>query len=255
MHVTPFPPDRYGDTLAGVYDRWYPMQAETEAAVSCLAAIAGDGAILELGVGTGRLAIPLADRGFEVHGVDSSPAMLAALRRKRGGERVTCHLGTLQELPIGRFSLVFAAFNTIWTAPTRAAQLACLAATRRVLAKGGAFVAETHIPDPARYDRGQRLQTSRVGASEVVLDAAVIDESTNNVNTDYVVITPDGIRLCPGSIRLTTPQELDSLAALNGLRLTDRWANWERHEFARGATAHVSVYRELSARNAVDDRV
>ena len=113
--VEGYGPESYGDAIADVYDDWYPMDAEGEAAVEFLHEMSGGGAVLELGVGTGKLAIPLAERGLDVHGVDASPAMIERLRAKPGGDRVVATVGDMSiNLPLGPFALVFVATNTFF---------------------------------------------------------------------------------------------------------------------------------------------
>jgi SAM-dependent methyltransferase len=143
----------YGEHVADVYDEWYRL-ADTDATVERLAGLAGPGPVLELAVGTGRVALPLVARGLEVHGIDTSPAMVEHLRAKPGGEDVTVVIGDMADVPVsGRFSLVFVVFDTFFALPTQDEQVRCFENVARSLLPGGRFVVEGFVPDPARFDR------------------------------------------------------------------------------------------------------
>jgi SAM-dependent methyltransferase len=238
-------PQTYGDRIADVYDEWYGEAGflEKEASVELLAELAGDGPVLELAVGTGRLAIPLADRGLEVHGVDASEAMVAKLREKPGGDRIPVAMGDFADVPVeGVFSLVFVAFNTLFGLPSQEAQVRCFANAAAHLAEGGVFLIEAFVPDLARFDRNQRFQTNSVSPTEVNLDASRHDPLGQRVDSVHVVLTEAGTRLYPVNLRYAFPGELDLMARLAGLELKERWGGWHREEFTAGSQRHVSVY-------------
>jgi SAM-dependent methyltransferase len=238
-------PETYGDRIAEVYDQWYAAAGflETEASVELLAELAGSGPVLELAIGTGRLALPLAERGLEVHGVDASEAMVAKLREKPGGERIPVTMGDFAAVPVeGAFSLVFVAFNTFFGLPSQEAQVRCFANAAAHLAEGGVFLIEAFIPDLARFDRNQRFQTNSVSPTEVNLDASRHDPLEQRVDSVHVVLTEAGTRLYPVNLRYAFPAELDLMARLAGLELKHRWAGWDKSEFTAKSQRHISVY-------------
>lgn len=235
-------PETYGDRIADVYDEFHPW-LDTETAVEALVELAGDGPVLELAIGTGRLALPLAERGLEVHGIDSSKEMIAKLRDKAGGDRIPVTMGDFAEVGVdGTYSLVFVAFNTFFALLTQADQLRCFANVAPRLADGGVFVIEVFVPDLARFDRGQRFQTNSVGTSQVVVDASRHDALEQRIDSVHVVLTEEGTKLYPVNLRYAFPSELDLMARLAGLELKERWGGWHREPFTAQSPRHVSVY-------------
>jgi SAM-dependent methyltransferase len=235
-------PETYGDRIADVYDGLYP-ELDTEGAIETLAALAGSGAVLELAIGTGRLALPLAERGLEVHGIDASEAMVGKLRQKPRGDAIPVTLGDFADVAVdGSYSLVFVAFNTLFALPTQEDQLRCFANVAPRLADGGVFVVEVFFPDLARFDRGQRTQTTTVDAGQVMLDASRHDPIEQRVDSAHIVITEEGTKLYPVVVRYAFPSELDLMARLAGLRLVNRWGGWRREPFTASSPRHVSVY-------------
>jgi SAM-dependent methyltransferase len=235
-------PETYGDRIADVYDGLY-QGLDTEAAVEALAELAGAGPVLELAIGTGRLALPLAERGLEVHGIDASEAMVAKLREKPGGDTIPVTMGDFADVGVdGEYSLVFVAFNTLFGLLTQADQLRCFANVAPRLADGGVFVIEVFFPDLARFDRNQRTQTNTLEPDRVFLDASRHDPVEQRVDSQHVVITEEGTKLYPVSIRYAFPGELDLMARLAGLELQNRWGGWRREPFTADSPRHVSVY-------------
>jgi SAM-dependent methyltransferase len=233
----------YGDRIADVYDEFHPSTADVDLAVATLAELAGTGPVLELGIGTGRLALPLAARGIEVRGIDASEAMVAKLRAKPGGDAIDVTIGDFTDVAVeGEFALVFVAFNTLFALPTQEAQLRCFAGVAARLADGGVFVIEAFVPDLSLYNRGQRLWVLDVGAGSVRIDAGRIDVTSQQVDAMHVVLGPDRVRLYPVQLRYAWPAELDLMARLGGLRLLHRWGDWDRRPFEDTSTRHVSVY-------------
>jgi SAM-dependent methyltransferase len=236
----------YGDGIADVYDDWYGP-GDVDAAVTALAALAGGGPVLELGVGTGRLAIPLAARGLAVTGVDASRAMLERLAAKPGGTAVTTVLGDMAaDLPPGPFALVFCALNTFFNLTSAGAQAACVRAAAARLAPGGRFVLQAFVPDPSQA--GSVVEVRTLSAARVVLTVSVTDPAAQTARGQFVDLT-DGapVRLRPWSIRWSTVAELDAFAAAAGLALERRHAGWNGEDFTADSPHHVSVWR--STRN------
>src|SRR5918911_134762 len=205
----------YGERIAEVYDAWPGVPADTDATVAFLAARAGGGPALELGIGTGRVALPLAARGVQVHGVDASPAMVARLRAKPGGDAVPVELGDFAEVHTpGPFTLVFVVFNTLFGLLDQDAQVRCFARVAERLRPGGRFVVEAFVPDLGRFDRGQRTGTTAVSVDEVRLDASIHDPVQQVVRTNHVYIRAGSLEMFPVAIRYAWPSELDLMARI-----------------------------------------
>jgi SAM-dependent methyltransferase len=233
---------RYGDRIAEHYDEWY-SSFDTEGAVALLVELAGPGPVLELGVGTGRIALPLAERGLEVHGIDASPAMIAKLRAKPGGERIHVITGDLADVATDTsYSLVVVVFSTLFALLTQQDQVRCFRNVAAHLSPSGAFVVEAFVPDLARFDRGQRVGVERLDDNGVVLEASLHDPVHQRVDSRHLRLSQDGIDAIPVSLRYAWPSELDLMAELAGLRLQDRWCDWHRGAFTAASPCHVSVY-------------
>jgi SAM-dependent methyltransferase len=237
-------PSTYGDRWADVYDVWGGGEGRNTAeTVERLAELAGPGPVLELAIGTGRVALPLAERGVEVHGVDASEAMVAKLREKPGGGRIPVTIGDFADVPVeGRYALVFVVFNTFFGLLTQVDQVRCFANVAERLQDGGRFLVEAFVPDLGRFERGQETSAIDVRLDEVHLHAARHDPVEQVVTSQHVVVREEGVRLYPVKIRYAWPSELDLMARLAGLELQDRWAGWQREPFTASSTSHVSVY-------------
>ena len=234
----------FGDQIADVYDDWHGyMEERTPGTVDLLAELAGNGPALELGIGTGRVALPLAARGVEVRGIDSSPAMIAKLRAKPGGKRIPVTIGDFTEVGAdGRFRLVYLVFNTLFALPSQQLQLRCLRNVAARLTDDGVFVVEVFVPDVTRYARGEYTGVRRLEPDWVMLNVSRHDPVSQTVDTQLVVLGAGGVRLQPIRLRYAWPAELDLMAQLAGLRLLHRWGGWRREPFTAASTAHVSVY-------------
>jgi SAM-dependent methyltransferase len=236
-------PETYGDRIADVYDRFHTLPEDTEAAVDTLAELAGGGQVLELAIGTGRLALPLAERGLEVHGIDASEAMVAKLREKPGGDAIPVSLGDFADVEVeGAYSLVFVGFNTFFALLTQEDQLRCFANVARHLADDGVFALEAFFPDLGRFDRNQRPNVTVVEIDEVLLDTARHDPVEQRIDSAHIVISDGNVRLYPIRLRYAFPSELDLMARLAGLELKERWGGWRREPFTAQSPRHVSVY-------------
>jgi len=235
----------YGDAIADFYDELHAIPADD--AVATIAELAGpNGKVLELGVGTGRVAIPLAARGLAVVGVDVAESMLAKMRAKPGAERVRVVVGDFSETIAGSdFSAAFVAFNTFFALTTQDAQKKCFANVARQLARGGTFALECFVPDAARFASGQALRTGRIAVDRVVLEATRYDRNAQTLDAQLVVIDTRGTRLVPLHLRWAYPSELDLMAELAGLRLRARHASWAKSPFSNESATHVSIYEKL----------
>jgi SAM-dependent methyltransferase len=233
----------YGDAFADVYDDWYHDISDVEATTRELVALAAGGRVLELGVGTGRLALPLVGKVGEVHGLDSSARMLQQLAAKPGGEGVHSHCGDMVEgMPAGPFSLVFVAYNTFFALLTAERQQACFTAVATRLAPGGHFVIEAFVPE-AQSDTTSAVTVRSITADRVVLSVSTSDAAGQRAEGQYVDITEaGGVRLRPWSIRWATPEQLDEMAAVAGLRLVRRSEDFAGAPFDAHSGRHVSTY-------------
>lgn len=232
----------YGDMIADKYDEWY-SSFDVEAAADCLAELAGTGPVLELAIGTGRVALPLVRRGIEVHGIDASEAMVAKLREKPDGDGITVTIGDLRDVEVeGSFSLVFIVFNTIFCLLTQDEQIRCFKNVAKKLSAGGLFVVEAFVPDLSRFDRFQRLAVEGIDDGAVRIEASKHDPAKQQVESRHIVLTEAGAKFYPLRIRYAWPSELDLMARLAGMRLRDRWGSWRRDPFTSMSTTHISVY-------------
>jgi SAM-dependent methyltransferase len=231
----------YGERIAGVYDELY-ADCE-EAALDLLEALAHGGRVLELGIGTGRVALPLRRRGIDVMGIDLSPAMIARLRAKPGGSEIEVVEGSFADLDLGvRFDLVFVAFNTFYSLLTQEDQLRCFQRVADHLTDRGAFLLEVFVPDLCRFEAQQTVRAVRVEADRVQLDVTRHRPVEQQIISQHVWISEEGTRLYPVKLRYAWPSELDLMARLAGLRLNHRWASWGKEAFVAGSPKHISVY-------------
>jgi len=231
----------YGDVIADAYDGLY--STVTDQVIDRLEGLAGGGPVLELGVGTGRVALPLAKRGIAVHGIDASRAMLDRLAAKPGGDAVRATVGDFTCIESDeRFSLVYVVFNTFFALTTQEDQLACFASVADHLAPGGSFLLEVFYPDLARFDRGQTVRATSVELDAVQLEVTKHDPVRQTIANQHVVLTEEGARFYPVVLRYAWPSELDLMALAAGLRLDRRWGGWDGKPFAAGDGRHISVY-------------
>jgi SAM-dependent methyltransferase len=254
--VRGFRSDSYGDAFADVYDDWYADITDLETTVSFVADLATGkgvengarpGSVLELGVGTGRLALPLRARVAEVTGVDTSAKMLERLAIADPGRTVKTVLGDMvDDLPSGQYDVVLAAYNTVFNLTTAERQQACFDRVAEALSPDGAFVVEAFVPrhdDGADQPRGSQVTVRSMTADSVVLSASVHDATTQLAEGQFIEISESGgVRLRPWSIRWADPDELDRMAAHSGLRVAERWADYDRSAFDGTSDRHVTVY-------------
>jgi len=228
----------YDDSSEGMFD-----PALIEVVADVLAGLAGAGRALELGIGTGRIALPLARRGVPVHGIDLSRAMVARLRAKPGGDTIGVTIGDFATTRVdGTFSLAYLVFNTINNLTTQEAQVACFGNAAAHLEPGGCFVIEVGVPELRRLPPGQNVVPFHVSPTRWAFD--IYDTATQAMSSNYVTI--DGGRGEYRSIpfRYVWPAELDLMARLAGMRLRDRWEGWAREPFTSESRQHVSVWEK-----------
>jgi SAM-dependent methyltransferase len=239
-----YDPRVYGARWADRYDDWHAGMMDDDGAVAALSEFARDGGgpVLEFGVGTGRLAVPLARGGFEVVGVDISEEMLAELRAKPGAEGVTTVVDDMTTVQIGReFGLAFIAFSSLFVLATQEDQVRFFRNAAAHLRPGGRFVLETAMIGARHEDH---LRVVKIETDRLVLSAGEVDPVSSFYNGTWVVLEPGGISFFPVRGRSVGHQEMDLMAQLAGLRLENRWGDWHKGEFTAESRLHISVYRK-----------
>ncbi|MFC7813415.1 class I SAM-dependent methyltransferase [Streptomyces sp. NPDC057367] len=239
----------YDEKLAGVYDQMYPIEFDTSLAVDFIAALApAGGRVLELGVGNGRIALPLAARGFQVHGIDASEAMLAVLRERDARNEVVTETGDFTETGTGlTFDVVTVVLNTFFVAVTKEQQLGCLRLVREQLVANGKFILEAFDPAPYHAMEKQDFSMRHLADGAVMLDTLAVDRAHQLMYGTHTIVDGGRPETKHHVLRYAFPFELDLLAELAGLRLVDRWEDWERNPYTARSPRHVSVYERADA--------
>jgi SAM-dependent methyltransferase len=238
------PVNYFGERVAARYDdpqgeMFQP--AAIDPVVDFLAALAGEGAALELGIGTGRIALPLAERGVPVHGIDLSEAMVARLRAKPGGDRIPVAIGDFATTRVeGRFAVAYLVFNTIMNLTTQDAQVACFQNAAAHLEPGGCFVVEVAIPDLQRLPRSEIYRPFKVTATRLGFDE--YDVPAQGLISHHYSAVDGRLDVLSIPFRYVWPAELDLMARLAGMTLRERWSGWQREPFTAESTKHVSVW-------------
>jgi SAM-dependent methyltransferase len=244
------PENYFGEGVAERYDEssaemFHP--AVLGPVVDFLAGLAGDGAALEFGIGTGRIAIPLSRRGVPVHGIDLSPQMVAQLRAKPGTEGIGVTVGDFATTRVrGRFSLAYLVFNTIGNLTTQDGQVACFENAAAHLEPGGRFVIEVGVPDLQRLPPGETIRPFTVTPTHLGFDEYDV-ASQGLISHHYTVVGDGHLELTSVPFRYVWPAELDLMARLAGMTLEERWSGWRREPFTSDSTRHVSVWRKPAA--------
>ena len=234
----------FGERAAAFYDERSAGMSGPEVVgpvVQMLGGLAGDGGALEFGIGTGRIALPLSERGVRVAGIDNSEAMLSRLRAKPGAEDIEVVLGDFARTRVdGEFSVVYLVFNTISNLVTQDAQVACFENAAAHLRSGGRFVIENGVPALQSLPPGQTVIPFRADREGFSFD--VYDVVTQRFSSQHFYLVDGRVEAFPVEFRYAWPAELDLMARLAGLTLQDRWAGWRREPFTAVSPAHVSVY-------------
>jgi SAM-dependent methyltransferase len=237
----------FGERVAAVYDAHSAAMfdpAVVGPAVARLAELSDGGAVLEFAIGTGRIALPLAERGVKVAGIDNSDAMIARLRQKPGAERIEAVVGDMAGTRVeGDFSLVYLVFNTIFNLTSQDGQVACFENAGRHLESGGRFVIEARVPEVQRLGYGNTVLPWRADATG--LSFYVYDVVAQRLSGRHYYVEEDGaLRPSPIEMRYVWPSELDLMARIAGMQLEHRWGGWDEEPFTALSPAHVSVYRK-----------
>lgn len=241
------PENYFGEEIAAEYDDPGDPMFTPEAidpVVNFLAELAGDGRALELGIGTGRIALPLAERGVPVHGIDLSEEMVARLRAKAGGDRVDVTIGDFATTQVeGTFRVAYVVYNTIQNLTTQDAQVACFENVAAHLEPGGTFVIEVGLPDLQRLPFGETIRPFAL--SETHLGFDTFDVANQGLVSHHYTRAGDGrFRYSWGPFRYVWPSELDLMARIAGMRLRERWSGWKREPFTSTSEKLVGVWEK-----------
>jgi SAM-dependent methyltransferase len=247
MQLPDVPDDYFGEEVADHYDASVEHDAmfSSEAidpVVDFLVALAGDGRALELGIGTGRIALPLADRGVPVHGIDLSEAMVARLRAKRGADRIGVTIGDFATAKVGStFAVAYVVYNTIQNLTTQAAQVACFQNVAAHLEPGGCFVVEVVLPDLQRLPFGETVRPFRVSEGHLGFDTYDV-ANQGLVSHHYTRAADDSFAYSSAPFRYVWPSELDLMARLAGMAPRERWSGWTGEPFTSTSEKLVAVW-------------
>ncbi len=230
----------FGEDSAKRHDE----RGDEDAAVAFLESVAGAGPVLELAIGTGRLALPLAARGIRVDGIDISPAMVDRLRSKPGGDQLSVQLGDFADVSVSdSYSLIFVAWNSLFNLLTQEDQVRCFENVAAHLTDEGSFVVEAFTPDFLyRLPDNQQVAAEAIEVDHVQIGVLRHDPATQVLEQSHVSLSSAGVRLDPVVQRYAWPSELDLMARIAGLRLKQRWGGWEQEPFGSSSDSHVSVY-------------
>ena len=236
----------FGESIAAVYDAATPdmfVAAAVDPVVEVLAKLAAGGRALELGIGTGRIALPLARRGVPVHGIELSRAMVERMRAKPGGEAIGVTIGDFASTTAGgTFSLAYLVFNTIMNLTTQAAQVACFRNVAEHLQPGGCFVVEVMVPALRRLPPGETVVPFDVSPSHLGFD--VYDVANQGLVSHHYTIAGGQVTHSTVPFRYVWPAELDLMAELAGMRLRERWGGWAGERFTSESTKQVSIWEK-----------
>ena len=240
------PEDHFGPRVAERFDERYGYQADPAVVgpvVDFLADLAGDGRALELGIGTGRIALPLSERGVQVHGIDLSEAMIEKLQAKPGADRIGVTIGDFATTKVdGAFAVAYLVVNTIMNLTTQDEQVACFRNVAAHLEPGGCFVIEVLVPRLQRLPPGERFQPFHVGTHHVGFDE--YDVATQGLVSHHYWIENGEVEVLSPPFRYVWPSELDLMAQLAGMTLRERWEDWQRRPFTSDSDKHVSVWEK-----------
>jgi SAM-dependent methyltransferase len=231
--------ERYDESAADMFE-----PAQVDPVVDFLVELATDGSALELGIGTGRIALPLTQRGIRVHGIDLSEEMVARLRAKSGAEQIGVTIGDFATTTVeGRFSMAYLVFNTIMNLTTQDEQIRCFQNVAAHLQPGGCFVIEVAVPDLQRLPPGETVRAFTVSPARLGFDE--YDIAAQGLISHHYWVDGDKLEVFSAPFRYVWPAELDLMARLAGMSLRERWSCWKREPFTSDSRQHVSVWEKV----------
>jgi SAM-dependent methyltransferase len=233
--------ETYGNRIAKIYDDFY--SDFDPAAIELLSELAGSGLVLELGIGTGRMALPLHGKGVDVQGIDASERMISELRAKKHGDEIEVLRGTFAEFKIDkRFQLIYVVFNTFFALLTQVEQVSCFRSVSEHLTPDGVFLMEVFVPNLCRFVAHQTVRTVNIDENMVRLDVSQVDPMRQQITSQHIILSEEGTSLYPVKLRYAWPSELDLMAQIAGLSLKHRWGSWTKDVFTKESKKHISVY-------------
>lgn len=241
-------PETYGDRIADIYDANHgqePRVAGTDE-VEFLAHLAKPGPALELGIGTGRIALPLQREGVQVHGIEASERMTEKLRSKPGGRELPISIGNMSEVnsPASKYQLIYVVDQTFFCLATQQEQIDCFMNVYDRLKPGGRFLIHAFVPDLERGTGHQLVEVTNIGVDVVETKYSILDPVEQTLKSQKVIISKGRVETYPEFLRYCWPSELDLMAKLAGMQLEERWADWAKSDFKSDSDSHISVYRK-----------
>ncbi len=232
----------YGERISSKYDEWYGSCEKS--VIDLICEYADGGTIFELGIGTGRIAIPLVERGLSVAGIDASRAMVEQMKKKSGSESIRVQIGDFSCFSADKhYDMAFVAFNTFFLLPDQEQQINCFRSVHKLLSSEGRFLIEAFVPDLKRFDKDQTVRTVDLSDGSVKLECSQHDAVQQVVTSQIVNISENGVKLYPVKVRYAWPSEIDLMARLTGFELLERWGGWKKEPFSKNSGFHVSLYQ------------
>lgn len=242
-----FGPKSFGELYAQEYDALH-NPGTTEDCVNLIADLAHDRSILELAIGSGRIALPLKARGIDVCGFDASPDMLELLKQKPGGDEIETWVADMADFSVDRrFGFAYLIFNTLYNLTTQDAQVKCFQCVADQLEPGGQFLVEAFMPNRERFQDNQAVRTKHVSMNTAWLEAAQHNPVTQTIDYQRIRITDEGTRLMPLAMRYVWPSELDLMAALAGFEPVVKWGGWHKQPLTPSSDMYVALYARPAA--------
>jgi SAM-dependent methyltransferase len=236
----------YGQDYADIYDQSFDHRDDLAKVVAAISSVAPGGSILEFGIGSGRIALPLSRAGRQVVGIDNSTEMLALLAKKPGAEKIVTLVGDCTTArAAGEYSLVIICFSTLYLLGSQSAQLQCFRNAASHLPVGGRFLVEAFLHDRSQWPTNEQFSTTGVERDVVTARAAVHDPVAQTIALQHLTIRPGGISFRPNLLRYVWPSELDLMAQLAGMRFVERWGDWNKTPFGSASSNMISVYEKI----------
>ncbi len=239
--------ETYGETIADVYDDFYRPFAMSHPMIMRLRELAGAGPALELGIGTGRVALPLSSYGIALHGIDASGSMIKQLRDKPGGMDISVEVGNMADVNVhGHFSLIYVLASTFFALLSQEEQIRCFVNCAKRLEQGGVFLIEAFTPDPAQLTIPANASVHRVEMDGISLEITFVNQLQQRISGNCIFPCTQRKRTCPVELRYAWPSELDLMARIAGMYLDSRQGGWEHEPYVGQSRGHISIYRKSS---------